>query len=209
MKAQYLLLFATTLLALFASGQGQLTIDTNGFVGCYSRDWTNYEFSVHVSYLSTGILTPTTCIKACASMSYKQSAIVDGTMCFCKATTGVISTPVSSSYCESVACSGDSTLACGAPNTLMVYDSQGIVMVNISPSFHQVFVTHALPVTISRALIFSSESSFRHLTSTHRCSSLRYLISETTTPLPAKFVSIWPKVGSTPGKMDALVHSSP
>jgi hypothetical protein len=123
-------LLATTPFLL--AQQPQPTIDTNNFLGCYINDRSAHEFNTFASHLDETQLTPTLCIRACASMFYKMAAIEDGTKCFCKSTTTVLSVITANSNCQLLACAGSTTTACGSTNNIMVYNVSSITPLQVN-----------------------------------------------------------------------------
>ena len=91
------------------------------YVGCFRNDHSLPEFNSFASHLSAPQLTPALCIKACVSVGFNMSAIKEATRCFCKSGVNVLSLNVTDDNCMSQSCPGDSTLACGSYDFMLVY----------------------------------------------------------------------------------------
>jgi hypothetical protein len=94
-----------------------------GYVGCFVHSIGNIEFASFASHLDQTTLTPASCSKACFAVNYQLAAILDGTMCFCKSVSTIVSTATSNSSCQASSCAGDATLFCGAVGYYLVYQA--------------------------------------------------------------------------------------
>jgi hypothetical protein len=127
-----LVVFVFNLLAL---GQSQLTIDQDGYSGCYVKSPIVHEFNSYVSHIDYSSLTPSLCRASCVALGYAMAAIENGTMCFCKSSYSIVSTQTSDSQCQVASCPGDSTKACGSTSTYMVYMAFPPSQVSLGPYF--------------------------------------------------------------------------
>lgn len=118
----YITLVIFVLFGSLDLAKSQYTIDQDGYVGCYIKDITFHEFNSFVSHLDSTQLTPYECKINCYYLGYNLAAIENGTMCFCKTGLTISSSlAASDSNCQTLACPGNPSLACGSLDNLMVY----------------------------------------------------------------------------------------
>ncbi|KAI8273327.1 hypothetical protein K4K60_011017 [Colletotrichum sp. SAR11_57] len=96
-------------------------------IGCYTDD-TSHGRTVaeRQDQLSTGSMTPSACIAACAADGYPFAGVEFGQECYCGVVIGNYSVPTTSDKCATP-CTGDSTKNCGGSANVEIYASQKLL----------------------------------------------------------------------------------
>ncbi|KAI8282288.1 wsc domain-containing protein [Colletotrichum sp. SAR11_240] len=96
-------------------------------IGCYTDD-TSHGRTVaeRQDQISTGSMTPSACIAACAADGYPFAGVEFGQECYCGVVIGNYSVPTTSDKCATP-CTGDSTKNCGGSANVEIYASQKLL----------------------------------------------------------------------------------
>lgn len=81
----------------------------------------NYDFNAN---------SPGTCIQACSAAGYAYASVSAGRLCFCGSLSANATLTNVTTTCEVNNCTGDASIACGGPDTELVYTSAGVLDVS-------------------------------------------------------------------------------
>lgn len=108
---------------------GQVNIDQNLFVGCYSLNQATRDFNMYPALPDESLLTPSFCIRACYNLNYAFASVEASKYCFCS--NNVILSPLASSCASkcntlNLVCPGDNSKCCGSTTFNLVYSTADV-----------------------------------------------------------------------------------